>query len=439
MATATKGKTKTADQPQVAENKGALAPVQQNKPPAVNFTLEQELEQRAAEYRKLLSPSQVALLIKRVIQAVNKQPKLLKADRRSFFNAISQAAADHLMPDGREGALVIYNTQRKTKDESGQEVWVTDALVQWQPMIFGIRKLVHLSRMYKKWETRVVYEGDRFSVRYGLDPDIEHVPELSHEKRGKPTHVYTAVRTKDDQDIFEVMTVEDCWKVWAKSSKQKDRKTGKPTGMWLDWPEEAFMKTVARHLGKSLDLSPQARSALERDDQNYTIDGTLELGETSSTAPERPQLANYKVNKTGGQQGGAPAQIENGGFGDDDEHREYADEDGEIHNGPAPEAAKPADDKAKPAAGNVDEKGQGTLLPDEAAAAAKPKDGGVPFHKRDPEGWADWLRGAIGDAETKAELAELMQKQADALHEVSKEVSKPLLQLAEDHEAVLQK
>ena len=64
-----------------------------------------------------------------VIRAVQEDPDLLAADRKSLFLSCQRAAQDGLIPDKREGALVVYST--KVNDQ-----WIKK--VQWQPMIGGI-------------------------------------------------------------------------------------------------------------------------------------------------------------------------------------------------------------------------------------------------------------------------------------------------------------
>lgn len=58
-----------------------------------------------------------------VITAANLTPGLLNADRKSLLGACVKCAADGLIPDGREAALVMFGQQ-----------------VQYMPMVGGILK-----------------------------------------------------------------------------------------------------------------------------------------------------------------------------------------------------------------------------------------------------------------------------------------------------------
>src|SRR5271154_2351552 len=80
-----------------------------------------------------------------VITAVNLNPDLLKADRRSLFTACVRAAADGLYPDGREAALVMFGNS-----------------ATYMPMIHGIRKRMRNTGEVTSAEAEVVYERDFF-------------------------------------------------------------------------------------------------------------------------------------------------------------------------------------------------------------------------------------------------------------------------------------
>ncbi len=56
------------------------------------------------------------------IAAIRNAPQLfVDCDRQSIYNAVAQAARDGLIPDGRQGALVPFNTKVKQGDK---EYWI---------------------------------------------------------------------------------------------------------------------------------------------------------------------------------------------------------------------------------------------------------------------------------------------------------------------------
>jgi recombination protein RecT len=148
----------------VAQQQVAVAHAAADTP----MKLSEELESRTAQFAGSL-PAHIPVerFKKVIIAAVNSTPALLKADRRTFFNSAMKAANDGLLPDGREGALVIYKTKTKEiVNGKEQERWI-DA-VQWMPMIAGIRKKVRNSGEIATWDAHVVYAKDEFDYELGL-------------------------------------------------------------------------------------------------------------------------------------------------------------------------------------------------------------------------------------------------------------------------------
>lgn len=183
-----------------------------------------------------------------VMTAVGSNPDLLKADRGSLLEASLKAAQDGLLPDGRDGALVIY----------GQKV-------QWMPMIAGILKKVRNSGELLSISAYVAHEKDKFFYRLGDDETIEHEPFLDGDP-GKPRIVYAVAKTKDGGTYREVMTVAEVEKI-RQVSKAKN------AGPWTQWWGEMARKTVLRRLAKRLPMSTDLDDVIRRDDALYDFDG----------------------------------------------------------------------------------------------------------------------------------------------------------------------
>lgn len=221
-----------------------------------------------------------------VLTAVNLNPKLLTADRRSLFNAASKAAADGLIPDGREGQLVIYNTKMMVKLDNGQEQekWV-DA-VQWMPMTQGLIKLIRQSGEISAISARCVYEEEVKQGRFSFKVE-DGVEKLTHEpilfgERGKICGVYATAKFKDGTVQNEPLTMADLEKVKGAS---KTGKAGK--GPWIDWYDEMARKSAVRRLRKYLPTSGEdlrVLGALDRDFHETEIDQIR-----STEAAARPQ------------------------------------------------------------------------------------------------------------------------------------------------------
>lgn len=202
-----------------------------------------------------------------VLTAVNGNPDLLDADRRSLFEAAMKAAQDGLLPDGREGALVIYNTKISKQNEK-PEKWIKK--VQWMPMVQGILKKVRNSGELKSISAHVVYEKDKFTYKLGDVEIIEHEPFLDGDA-GKPLMAYAIAWTKDGGIYREVMTIKQVEQVRS-VSKAKDGPA------WKNWWDEMAKKVTLRRLSKRLPQSTDLDDLLRRDDDLYDFSGKREDG-----------------------------------------------------------------------------------------------------------------------------------------------------------------
>lgn len=180
------------------------------------------------------------------IRAVQEQPDLLRADRKSLFMACSRAAQDGLMPDGREGALVTYKGK-----------------VQWQPMITGIRK--NLAKAGFSLRADIVHENDKFRYKSGDDPELYHAPDPFSD-RGKIVGAYAIAQDLKTGEIYrEVMSIKELEKV-----RKASRSGNSPA--WTQWLEEMYKKTVCKRLRKSLPVYDDTLlDLIDRDNEEYDL------------------------------------------------------------------------------------------------------------------------------------------------------------------------
>lgn len=174
-----------------------------------------------------------------VLTAVSLSPDLLNAERRSLFTACAKCAADGLVPDNREAALVVFNT--KTKDGGWEK------RVQYLPMIQGILKRARNTGELSSVSAQVVYENDDFDYVLGDEEQMTHKPPKLGMDRGKPIGAYAVAKLKDGTIQREIMGFAEIEKARA-VSRAKDA----PSGPWVQWWSEQARKTVARRLFKWL-------------------------------------------------------------------------------------------------------------------------------------------------------------------------------------------
>lgn len=192
-----------------------------------------------------------------VMTAIVTSPDLAKAQRQSFFGACLKAAADGLIPDGKEAALVTF------KNGKTGEINVT-----YMPMLGGILKKVRNSGELLSITSNIVYKNDKFV--WFIDQDGEHVQHnpILFGDRGPAIGVYALAKTKDGGLYIEILDSNQVEKV-RQSSKSKDY------GPWAGpFVEEMWKKTAIRRLSKRLPMSTDLEQTIRRDDELYEVAAT---------------------------------------------------------------------------------------------------------------------------------------------------------------------
>ena len=215
---------------------------------------------------KFVRTAQTAISLTRNIDRVK--------NSRALMTEISKAAADGLILDGREAALVI--------DHNGNP--------QYRPMMRGLLKLAYNSGEVRGITVEIVRKGDVF--RHSptkISEPITH--EINHEgERGEPYVVYALAELRDGGILHEVMSVSDVNRIRDRSDAWKAYKAQKikSTPWHTDWSEMA-RKTVFRRLSKYLPSSTDRdrfREAVERIDDDYTFEAEADAtGEVSTPKP----------------------------------------------------------------------------------------------------------------------------------------------------------
>lgn len=272
---------------QPAESKGEVATQERRASPAE--ILRQQMERQKPEFELVLPPGvSVDRFVRTIMTAVQADPDLMEADRKTLLQSAMQAAQDGLLPDKREGAFVIYNTKIKV---DGKEAWIK--AVQWMPMIRGIIKKAREGGEIATLSARVVYENDEFEYVLGDDERIEHKPTMG--SRGNLVACYAIAKMKDGEVEREVMTSEDVAAVRSAS-----RSKGGP---WSGpFESEMWRKTVIRRLLKRLPMSTILEQIINRDDNQYEFKDQRGINWQARPAidapppPKRTDFIESKVN-----------------------------------------------------------------------------------------------------------------------------------------------
>jgi recombination protein RecT len=218
--------------------------------PARISDLRSDLGRMTREFEVALPPQiPVDRFVRTIVTAVQMEPTLLEADRRTLFSSCMKAAQDGLLLDGREAGLSVYKNR-----ETGLKT------VSYMPMVGGILKKIRQSGEISSIRAHVVHEGDDFDFELGDNERIQHKPNLL--QPGKPVAVYAIAKFKDGDIQREVMSVPQIEKIRAKA-------TGIGKACWAsEWGEMA-KKTVIRRLAKRLPSSTDLDQVLASESGNY--------------------------------------------------------------------------------------------------------------------------------------------------------------------------
>lgn len=208
----------------------------------------------------------VERFIRTTLTAVQTNPALLSADRRTLFASATRAAQMGLLPDGREGAIVTF----------GQNC-------QFMPMMAGILKLVRNSGELASIDAQIVYKNDGFTYRPGIDLVPQHTPDWFGE-RGDIVGVYAVAKMKDGSAYVEILSHKQVEQV-------RNVSRAKGSGPWVTWWDEMARKTAIRRLAKRLPLSTDLDGALASDDELFMPPEPAEAPREAAQDAEKPSAA----------------------------------------------------------------------------------------------------------------------------------------------------
>jgi len=204
---------------------------------------------------------------------LQKNPKLLEADRLSLYDALLKCARDGLMPDGREAAIVPFRDTETKK-----------LIAQYLPMVQGIlKRLRQLTKAYSI-ECEAVYEADDFSVMLGDDPRIYHKPKVAG-ARGKVTAAYCII--KDARGVAlsrAVLPREEIEKIRSVSR-------AKTSTAWTQWYDQMAIKTAIRRAAKNVPTMDEDFIRLVNADDDYVL---LE-GRATDITPSRSEMSDITL------------------------------------------------------------------------------------------------------------------------------------------------
>lgn len=254
------------------------------------------VDTKSAMLRTLLEGTGITLerFTEVIRRALIRNPDLIECDGGSMLEACINGATDGLLPDGRQGAIVVYNVNVANRRRKEPDRWVKKA--NWQPMYQGLLDIAYASGNFKSIEARVVYEGDLFEYELGDDAFIKHRPRSRPAGAAQPAiaGAYAVAKTVNGGVFREVFEGADIAKVNAVSKATN--------GPGVKWPEEMARKGPLRRMWKFLPKNEAMNRIVERDNEAFDLEADLE---PEAPARERRLVAGFA-------KPAAPAQIEQG-------------------------------------------------------------------------------------------------------------------------------
>lgn len=217
--------------------------------------------------------------VKSAYFALTRSPKLFECEPSSVFTCILKAAEAGLDLSGVGGEAYLI----PFKQQSGR------LAAQFITGYRGLIKLAFRSGKMLDVETRVVYEGDEFTLVYGLDRKLVHIPALEDEgdAKRKVLGAYCIARFKDGGLAYEYMSRREIDAIRARSRAAN-------AGPWVtDWTEMA-RKTVARRASKYWPAMDEMDRALSLEEEDVAPGRGLNIeipkGEVEpEPEPEKPE------------------------------------------------------------------------------------------------------------------------------------------------------
>jgi phage RecT family recombinase len=222
-----------------------------------------------------------------VISEVKRNDKLLDAyikNPKSMFASILFAAEIGLIPSETLGEF--YLIPRNIKQPNGSYLPTVTPLIGYKGMVGIILRSGQITRI----SSEVVYEGDEFSVEYGLEPKLVHKPNFSADMTAnKITHVYAVAKNINGEYQFAVMTKKQVESVKDMSRYDNDLyfNDQRNPNRWLE------KKTAILQLAKLLPKDYHMKYASEMDGKlnagNYvTLEGEDKVLLVDADTPSKP-------------------------------------------------------------------------------------------------------------------------------------------------------
>jgi recombination protein RecT len=195
-----------------------------------------------------------------VISEVKKNSKLLDAfiqNPKSMIASILAGAEIGLTPSELTGEF--YLIPRLMKQSDGSKKLTVTPLIGYKGLVTLLLRSGNITRIH----TEVVYEEDFFEIKYGLEPDLKHIPNLDSKKRTAADikAVYAVAKNSAGEYQFAVLTKDEIKSIANLNRYENDLYFNdvKNPNRWME------KKTALIQLSKLIDKDFHGKTAIERD------------------------------------------------------------------------------------------------------------------------------------------------------------------------------
>ena len=210
-------------------------------------------------------------VIKILLAAASRNPKLLQCSKRSTLNFCMKCSETGLEPIGAGGAWPVPYENRKTGEVE----------MQFIPDYRGLVNCAKRAKCITSAWAEVVRENDEFDYELGLNPSLTHKP--ARGDRGELQNAYCIYVLPDGEKHFVVMDADEIKGIRSRSRASQ-------SGPWVTDEGEMWKKTVVRRAMKPFaGMSQELDRAIEADDAALGLH--MEVGRQLREPQERTDTA----------------------------------------------------------------------------------------------------------------------------------------------------
>lgn len=265
----------------------------QHSPAIVKFeaTLAQVMPSVAAGFPMSIPPHKLQRATDRLMFAVKAAAvangKIYDCTASSVAQCICLSAITGLLPGG---AIPVVDLIPRNKRVKGRGGWGSVLELSWQIGWRGYQALGE--RCGVDIEARLVYKTDKYDLRYGLNPDLIHVPNADAERSWDNLQcAYVIIRLPNGRVRFTDLTKSEIEKRRDNSMSWSRNPPGK-RGPWEDWPLEMALKTIIRYsaLRGMFPMDEEFTQAVSMEGYQDTVVIDVESTQPEAPAPEAKAL-----------------------------------------------------------------------------------------------------------------------------------------------------